>query len=119
MKIRKIKLEKRIINNVRRLRKEATPQERIIWARLKNRQFNNLKFRRQLLIGKYIVDFACLEKKIILELDGWQHKKENQKRYDFKRTRYLREQGFKVIRFWNNDVNDNLEGVFLRIEEFL
>jgi very-short-patch-repair endonuclease len=119
MKIRKIKLEKITTNNIRRLRKEATPQERIVWARLKNRQFNNLKFRRQFLIGKYIVDFVCLEKRVIIELDGWQHKEENPKRYDLKITQYLRKQGFKVVRFWNNDLNNNLEGVFLRIEEFL
>ena len=119
MKIRKIKLREKTKNNIRKLRKEATPQERIVWARLKNRQFNNLKFRRQYLIGKYIVDFLCLEKKLIIELDGWQHKEENQKKYDLERTQYLRNQGFKVVRFWNNDVNENLEGVFLKIEEFL
>jgi very-short-patch-repair endonuclease len=119
MKIRKTKLEKKTINNIRKLRKKATPQERIVWSRLKNRQFNNLKFRRQFLIGKYIVDFVCLEKKIIIELDGWQHKEENKKKYDLERTQCLRKRGFKVVRFWNNDVNENLEGVFLRIEEFL
>ena len=119
MKVKKIKSEEKTIKNIRRLRKDSTPQEKIVWARLKNRQFNNLKFRRQYLIGKYIVDFVCLEKRLAIELDGWQHKEENHKRYDLERTQFLRNQGFKITRFWNNDVNDNLEGVFLKIEEFL
>lgn len=119
MKVRKIKLEEKTIKNVRSLRKKSTPQERIVWARLKNRQFNNFKFRRQYLIGKYIVDFVCLEKKLIIELDGWQHKEKNHRSYDLERTRFLIEKGYKIVRFWNNDVNSNLAGVFLKIEEFL
>ena len=71
------------------------------------------------MIGNYIVDFICLEKKLIIELDGWQHKEENWERYDEERTKYLERQGFKVIRFWNNEINNNLVGVFLKIEEFI
>ena len=103
----------------RNLRKNSTPQEIIIWSRLRAKRFKNLKFKRQYQIGKYIVDFICLDKKIIIELDGWQHKKENQERYDTERTKFLEENGFKVIRFWNNEINNNLEGVFLKIEEYL
>jgi len=115
----KTKLSEKKLKNIRKLRKESTPQEIIIWSRLKNRNFRNLKFRRQCSIGKYIVDFVCLEKKIIIELDGWQHKEENQERYDKERTEYFERNGFRVIRFWNNDVNSNLGGVFLKIEEFI
>jgi very-short-patch-repair endonuclease len=70
-------------------------------------------------MGRFIVDFVCLEKKLIIELDGWQHKEENQERYDRERTVFLEKQGFRVIRFWNNEINDNLAGVFLRIGECL
>jgi very-short-patch-repair endonuclease len=73
------------------------------------------KFRRQHSIGKYIVDFYCPEKKLIIELDGWQHKEENQKRYDKERSEYMKKLGFNILRFWNNEVNNNLEGTILRI----
>lgn len=115
----KTRLSEENLKNIRNLRKNSTPQEIILWSRLKNNNFKNLKFRRQYNIGKYIVDFICLEKRLIIELDGWQHKEENQERYDEERTKYLERQGLKVIRFWNNDINNNLTGVFLKIEEFI
>jgi very-short-patch-repair endonuclease len=105
--------------NSRSLRKKSTPQEIILWSRLKNRSFHNLKFRRQHVIAKYIVDFICLEKKIIIELDGLQHKREKDIKYDANRDDYLKNLGFTVLRFWNNEVNENLEGVILKIEEFI
>jgi very-short-patch-repair endonuclease len=112
-------LPKEKLDRLRDLRKNSTIQEIILWSRLKNRNFKNLKFRRQYPLGNYIVDFVCLDKKIIIELDGWQHKEENRKKYDNKRTEFLEKLGFKILRFWNNDVNDNLVGVFLKIEEML
>jgi very-short-patch-repair endonuclease len=115
----KTKLSAQTLRRNKNLRKNSTPQEIILWSRLRAKRFKDLKFRRQYLIGKYIVDFICLEKKLIIELDGWQHKEENQERYDEKRTKYLERNGFKVIRFWNNEVNNNSEGVFLKIEEFV
>jgi very-short-patch-repair endonuclease len=118
IKIKK-KLSDQNLKIIRSLRKNPTPQEIIFWSRLRARRFKGLKFRRQYKIGKYVVDFICLEKKLIIELDGWQHKKENQKRYDKERTEFLKSNGFRVIRFWNNDINDNLDGVFLKIEQFL
>ena len=63
-------------NKARNLRKKQTPQEIMTWARLRNRGFLNLKFRRQYLVGDYIVDFVCFDKKLIVEIDGWQHKEE-------------------------------------------
>jgi very-short-patch-repair endonuclease len=109
----------RLKTNSRSLRRKSTPQEILLWSRLKNRSFHNLKFRRQHVIDKYIVDFICLEKKMIIELDGLQHKREKDIKYDRKRNIHLQSLGFKVLRFWNNGVNDNLDGVMLKIEEFL
>ncbi|OGI20321.1 MAG: hypothetical protein A3J06_03560 [Candidatus Moranbacteria bacterium RIFCSPLOWO2_02_FULL_48_19] len=103
-------------NKRKNLRNNATPQEVILWSRLR-RNGLGYKFRRQESIGKYIVDFYCPEKKLIVEIDGWRHK-ENET-YDNDRTTYLESLGLKILRFWNNEVNDNLEGVILRIEEHL
>ncbi|MFZ2975089.1 MAG: endonuclease domain-containing protein [Candidatus Moraniibacteriota bacterium] len=119
MKRIKTKLFKQTLERNRNLRKNSTPQEIILWSHLRAKKFHNLKFRRQHQIGKYIVDFICLDKKLIIELDGWQHKEENQERYDKTRTEFLEKQGFRIIRFWNNEVNDNLVEVFIKIEEFL
>ncbi|MDD5463799.1 MAG: endonuclease domain-containing protein [Candidatus Moranbacteria bacterium] len=110
---------KEILTRVRGLRQNQTPQEVILWSRLKNRRLCECKFRRQYLIGKYIADFICLEKKLIVEVDGWQHKIEEARRYDRKRTEYLKKEGFAVLRFWNNDVNSNLDGVIFEIERAL
>jgi very-short-patch-repair endonuclease len=107
----------KIIERSRKLRKDSTPQEIILWAQLKDRRFYNLKFRRQYSIGNYIVDFICLEKKLVIELDGWQHKEEPQERYDKERNKFLEKIGFRVLRFWNNEINSNLNGVILKIEE--
>lgn len=115
----KPKISEKILSRTRNLRKNQTPQEIILWSRLRANRFHNLKFRRQYPLGKYIIDFVCLEKKLIIELDGWQHKEENQERYDNIRTEFLESCGFKVLRFWNNDINNNLNGVFLKIEEYL
>jgi very-short-patch-repair endonuclease len=94
------------------LRKELTPAERKLWSRLRNEQIG-VKFRRQHAIGIYIPDFACIERKLIIELDGSQHLE--QEEYDKERSKYLETQGYKVIRFWNNDVTNNIEGVILAI----
>lgn len=108
----------RLKTHSRSLRRKSTPQEIKLWAHLKNRNFHNLKFRRQHIIDKYIVDFICLEKKIVIELDGHQHKREKDTKYDAKRNDYLKSLGFVVLRFWNNEINKNLNGVLLKIEEF-
>jgi len=99
------------------LRKSATPQEIILWSRLRNNQLG-YKFRRQHSVGKYIVDFYCSEKRLIIEIDGSQHIEE-QKQYDEERSKYLESLNFKVLRFWDNEVNNNLEGVLLKIIEDL
>ncbi|KKT94598.1 MAG: hypothetical protein UW95_C0012G0014 [Parcubacteria group bacterium GW2011_GWC1_45_14] len=76
-----------------------------------------MKFRRQYPLGKYVIDFICLEKKLIIEIDGSQHKEANRESYDLERSRFLENLGFKVLRFWNDEINNNLDGVFLKIDE--
>ncbi len=92
----------------RKLRAEMTDAERFLWQHIRKRQLNH-KFRRQQSIGAFIVDFICFEKKLILELDGGQH--DVQLDADQTRTKWLEQQGYKVLRFWNNDVLTNIEGV--------
>ena len=101
----------------RNLRKNATIQERRLWNLLKNRQFHNLKFKRQQPIGDYIVDFICKEAKIIIEVDGGQHNESENIDYDKIRTEFLRGLGYKVIRIWNNEIYENIEGVINILEQ--
>jgi len=102
---------------VRTLRKESTDAERWLWQRLRNRELLGWKFRRQHPIGCYIVDFVCIEKKIIIELDGSQHA-ENQTA-DSTRSEYLEEKGYQVLRFWNNNVLVRGEAVLNTILSYL
>jgi len=96
------------------LRKEPTPAEKKLWAYLRGNKLNGINFRRQHAIGNFIPDFVSVKKKLVIELDGSQHI--DQKDYDLERTRYLESQGYKVIRFWNNDVMNDIEGVIRAIE---
>ncbi|MBI4281097.1 endonuclease domain-containing protein [Candidatus Uhrbacteria bacterium] len=101
----------------RKLRQKSTEVEQTLWRYLRAKQCDSYKFRRQQPIGKYIVDFVCFEKKLIIELDGGQHFEqliEDQQRDD-----WLKEQGFIVLRFWNNDLFENREGVYETIRSFL
>jgi len=93
----------------RRLRKQSTNVEKLLWQRLKGRQLEGYKFRRQQPVGSYIVDFINFEKRIIIELDGGQHAIE--KDMDKKRDNWLKAEGYKVLRFWNNEIFENIEGV--------
>ena len=92
------------------LRREMTDTERKLWSILQYRQISNFKFRRQQVIGPYIVDFVCLSRHLIIECDGAQHAL-NQV-YDQKRDHFLKTHGFRVLRFWNLDVLQNIEGVY-------
>ena len=105
------------ITLARNLRKNATIQERRLWNLLKNRQFHNLKFKRQQPIGDYIVDFICKETKVIIEIDGGQHNELENIEYDKTRTEFLNGLGYKVIRFWNNDIYENINSVLLRLNQ--
>jgi very-short-patch-repair endonuclease len=88
----------------RDLRRRQTEQEQFVWRRLRNRRFSDFKFRRQFPLGNYFVDFVCLERRLILELDGGQHGESVQTRYDVARDAWLRSQGFWILRFWNHQV---------------
>jgi very-short-patch-repair endonuclease len=91
------------------LRKRPTEAEKALWHRLRYRQLQGFKFRRQQPIGPYIVDFVNFESKLIIELDGSQHAIETEG--DRKRDKRLKDQGFQVLRFWNNEVFENIDGV--------
>jgi very-short-patch-repair endonuclease len=95
----------------RELRENATRAEKKLWSRLRSRQIAGAKFRRQHPIGSYIVDFFCDEALLAIELDGGGHADAEQKEYDAARTEYLAGQGIRVLRFWNNEVLENTDGV--------
>ncbi|MDX2073634.1 MAG: DUF559 domain-containing protein [Alphaproteobacteria bacterium] len=107
----------KLIDNARALRRNSTDAEQILWSILRDRQLNGYKFRRQHPIEKYVLDFYCDSAKLAIELDGGQHAE--QQTYDETRTKFLEMRGIKVLRFWNNDVLENLEGVFDTIEKAL
>lgn len=88
----------------RALRKRQTPAETKMWYFLRARRFMNLKFRRQVSLGRYYVDFECREHKIIIEVDGSHHASGHQKEYDKKRTIFLEDCGYTVLRVWNNQI---------------
>lgn len=91
------------------LRKTSTITENKLWRYLRGRRFEKYKFKRQRPIGNYIVDFICVWKKLIIEIDGGQHA--IQEDYDAKRTAFLQAQGYKVIRFWNKEVLTEMKKV--------
>jgi very-short-patch-repair endonuclease len=93
----------------RELRTNLTDAERRLWQKLKRRQVAGVKFRRQQPIGPYIVDFVCLERRVVVEVDGGQHSE--QLRQDERRNQWLEAQGYRILRFWNNDVLANTEVV--------
>ena len=95
----------------RKLRKRLTDAERRIWSRLRLRQLDGMKFRRQAPIDQYVVDFLCLEKRLIVEIDGGQHTVQSDK----ERTDWLESQGFTIVRIWNNEALQNTEGAVERI----
>ena len=98
-----------LVNLSRNLRKNQTDAENLLWRHLRRNQLESLSFRRQHPIGRYIVDFVCLEKRLILEIDGGQHDLEREKHQE--RTNWLVSEGYRVLRFWNSDVLTNLQGV--------
>ena len=99
------------------LRKNPTDAEKKLWAYLRLRQLGGYKFRRQHPIGPYIVDFLCIERKLIIEVDGGQH--DDNKLYDSKRDKWLENKGFRVLRFWNNEVLTYIETVLAVIADEL
>lgn len=95
-------------DRARQMRREPTDAERRMWRLLRDRRLGSFKFRRQEQLGRYIVDFVCFDRKLIVEVDGSQHA---DNAYDAERDAWLRSRGFDVLRFWNNDVVTNSSGV--------
>jgi very-short-patch-repair endonuclease len=103
----------------KQLRNSLTAAEAVLWQNLKGRQLLGKKFRRQVSIGRYIVDFYCPEAGFVIELDGERHFSITIDEYEAQRTKYLEEEGLRIIRFENKDVYENLEGVLETIKESL
>lgn len=106
-------------SNARRLRRDQTSVEQKLWSRLRDRQLEGHKFRRQVPLGRFIVDFSCYDARLVIELDGGQHAEAAESTADGERTQWLEGRGFRVLRFWNNEVEENLDGVLVRILETL
>ena len=103
--------------NARAMRQAATEAEKRLWSILRRRQIDGCRFRRQVPIDPYIADFVCFSHRLIIEVDGGQHARQSER--DRRRTRWLEGQGFRVLRFWNNEVLENPEGVRAKIESVL
>ena len=97
------------------LRIDGTEVEKLVWYRIRNRQILNLKFFRQYSIGHYILDFYCPQAKLGIELDGGHHAEEERVMYDKERTEYISNFDIKIMRFWNNEVGENIESVMEEI----
>ena len=102
-----------LLDNAKSLRRNLTDAEHKLWYHLRAHRFMGRKFKRQKPIGRYVVDFVCLEEKLIIELDGGQHS-ENVG-YDHVRDSWLRSEGYTVLRFWNNELMNEMEGVLEQI----
>ena len=100
-----------LVSYARRLRREQTDAERLLWGHLRDRRLNGFKFRRQAPSAPFIVDFFCVERGLVVELDGSQHGEDRALKYDARRTVVLNAKGLRVVRFWNEDVLKDLRGV--------
>lgn len=100
------------------LRKNSTDAEKLLWHYLRAKQTTGLKFRRQQPIENFIVDFVCFDKKIIIELDGGQHGEKENIKADKERDEWFGKRGYTVLRFWNDEVLKNIEGVWRRIYDY-
>jgi very-short-patch-repair endonuclease len=104
----------KIMHRAGELRADTTPAEAKLWAYLRTLREEGIRFRRQHAIGSYIADFCAPRRKIIIELDGSQHL--DQEAYDAERTLFLESKGYRVIRFWNGEVMNNIEGVLRAVD---
>ena len=102
-----------LLDNAKILRRNLTETEQKLWYHLRAHRFMGKKFKRQKPIGRYVVDFVCLEAKLVIELDGGQHAESVE--YDSARDSWLISEGYTVLRFWNNELMNEMEGVLERI----
>ncbi len=114
-----MKINRNLLQKSRLLRKKQTPWEDLLWYYLRGKRFKGYRFRRQVVIGPYIADFYCHAKKLVIELDGGQHNDDQNIIKDNFRTHYLTSAGYKVLRFWNTDINENIDGVLESIDNIL
>ena len=110
-------MNKTLRQRSRDLRKNLTPAEQKLWHGIRGKQLQGFKFRRQMVLGNYIVDFVCLERRLIVEVDGGQHL--DNANYDLQRDQWLQSQNFTVLRFWNNQILNEFESVLESIAEHL
>lgn len=101
------------------LRKQNTPWENKLWYHLRGKRFYGLKFKRQVPMGDYVVDFCCQGKKLAVELDGGGHNEVEISQRDKLKQKFLENNGYIVLRFWNNQIDENIEGVLQRIKEIM
>lgn len=113
-----MRLETKTMHVTRTLRRKQTPWELKLWNSIRNRQISGMKFRRQYKIGPYVVDFVCLENELVIELDGGHHGEDKIKESDLIKQKYIESLGFKVIRFWNNEIDSNLDGVIQTLLQY-
>jgi very-short-patch-repair endonuclease len=111
-------IAKQSLARSRELRRDSTDAEKRLWSFLRNRNLEGWKFRRQVIIDSYVVDFCCIAARLIVEIDG-EHHADGRKRYDDTRTRELEARGFRVLRFWNSAVLQQTEGVVQEIGRML
>src|SRR3954471_6185264 len=102
-----------MLKRVRSLRRELTPAERLLWSKLRNRRLEGFKFRRQMWLCGFVADFACPEARLVVEADGSQHAEDTD--YDAQRAAVFGREGWQTIRFWNNEISRDLDGVLVAI----
>ena len=105
------------VERARVLRRDMTDAERALWRMLSRRQIEGFKFRRQVPIGRFVADFVCHEARLVIEVDGGQHDRSSET--EIARTEILKNEGYRVLRFWNNEILENPEGVHAAITDFL
>ena len=112
----KFRTKTKTLKRARVLRREMTDAEQMLWKHLRRRQLHGLHFRKQCPVGPYIADFACLEAKLIIEVDGGQH---NESASDAARDAWFTQHGYRTLRFWNTDILPRPEGALIKITEAL
>lgn len=112
-------IPKNFIKITRDLRKNHTPWEAKLWQHLRAHRFYGMQFKRQVMIGNYIADFCCRNKRLIIELDGSQHNEFKNQQKDKEKEDYFEQEGYTVLRFWNNEIDSNLAGALERIKQVI
>ena len=109
----------RSLSRARHMRAASTEAEDVLWQTIRSRRLDGLKFRRQVPIGPYIVDFLCTEHRLVIEVDGSRHGEPGQIEHDARRDAWLRNRGYDIVRFWNDDVSRDLDSVCTHILKVL